>query len=107
MCSYRVPPFPDSQVVRAYRGVAILSTKLYGLNELITNSNIYPIGYRIIYPLFAFDVSKHEEKLKLSSVDIEIEATFDDIVPAGTRAYALIISEKICKFKSDGLMELS
>jgi hypothetical protein len=48
-----------------------------------------------------FDVTKQEEKLKLSSVDIKIEATFDDNVPIGTRAYALIISDKICKFKSD------
>jgi hypothetical protein len=75
---------------------------LYGLNELITNSNISPVEYCSLYPLFAFDVSKQEEKLKLSSVDIKIEATFDDNVPAGTEAYALIISDKICRFKSDG-----
>jgi hypothetical protein len=94
--------FPNSQVARAYRDVATLSTKLYGFNELITNSNISPIEYRILYPLFVFDVSKQEEKLKLSSVDIKIEATFDDNVPTGTQAYALIISDKTCKFKSDG-----
>jgi hypothetical protein len=93
--------FPNSQVSRAYRDVATLSTKLYGLNELITNSNISPIEYRVLHPLFAFDVSK-QEKLKLTSVDIKIEATFDDNVPAGTQAYALIISDKICRFKSDG-----
>jgi hypothetical protein len=94
--------FPNSQVARAYRDVATLSTKLYGLNELITDSNISPIEYRSLYPLFVFDVSKQEEKLKLSSVDLKIEATFDENVPAGTQAYALIISDKICKFKSDG-----
>jgi hypothetical protein len=38
----------------------------------------------------------------MSSVDIKIETTFDDNVPAGTQAYALIISDKIYKFKSDG-----
>jgi hypothetical protein len=92
---------PNSKVARAYRDVATLSTKLYGLNEFITNSNISPIKYRSLYPLFAFDVSKQEAKLKLTSVDIKIEATFDDIVPAGTPAYALIISDKICRFKSD------
>jgi hypothetical protein len=86
--------FPKSQVARAYRDVATLSTKFYGLNELIANSIISPIEYRILYPLFAYDVSK-QEKLKLSSVDIKIEATFDDNVPAGTQAYALIISDKI------------
>jgi hypothetical protein len=93
--------FRNSQVVRAYRDVATLSTKVYGLNELITDSNISPREYRSLYPPFVFDVSKQEEKLKLSSVDIKIEATFDENVPAGTQAYALIISDKICKFKSD------
>jgi hypothetical protein len=78
--------FPNSQVARAYRDVATLSTKLYGLNELITDSNISPIEYRSLYPLFVFDVSKQEEKLKLSSVDLKIEAKFDDNVPAGTLA---------------------
>jgi hypothetical protein len=93
--------FLNSKVARAYRDAAILSTKLYGLNELITNSNISPIEYRSLYPLFVFDVSK-QAKLKLSSVDLKIEATFDENVPDGTQAYALIISDKICKFKSDG-----
>jgi hypothetical protein len=40
--------FHNSQVARAYRDVAILNTKLYGLKELITNSNISPIEYRIL-----------------------------------------------------------
>jgi hypothetical protein len=94
--------FPNSQVARAYRDVATLSTEFYGLNELITDSNISPIEHRSLYPLIVFDVSKQEEKLKLSSVDLKIEATFDENVPAGTQAYALIISDNICKFKSDG-----
>lgn len=41
---------------------------------------------------------QQEDKLKLSSVDIR----FDDNVPAGTQACAVIISDKICKVKSDG-----
>lgn len=49
-----------------------------------------------------FDVSKQEKKLKLSPVDIKIDATVDENVPAGTQAYALKISDKICRFKSEG-----
>jgi hypothetical protein len=79
---------PNSQVARAYRDVATLSTKLYGLKELITDSNISPTEYRSLYPLFVFDVSKQDEKLKLSSLDIKTRATFDENVPAGTLAYA-------------------
>jgi hypothetical protein len=94
--------FPNSQVAQAYINVATLSTKLYGLNELITNSNTPPTEYRSLYPLFAFEVSKQEKKLKLSYVDIKIEAIFDDNVPAGTQTFALIISDKICRFNSDG-----
>jgi hypothetical protein len=94
--------FTDNKVSRAYRDAATFSTKLMGLNELITDSSIATDEYRELYPLFVFDVSKQEEMMKLTRVDIRIEAVFSENVPAGTQAYALVLSDKICKFKSDG-----
>jgi len=43
-----------------------------------------------------FDVSKQSEKLKSSVVDVQIRAIFSEAVPAGTQAYAVVISDK-CK----------
>ena len=94
--------FPNNQVARAYRDAASFSINYYGLNELITDSSISTTEYCGFYPLFVFDVSRHEEKIKLSTTDIKIEATFDENVPANTQAFALIISDRICTFKSNG-----
>lgn len=99
--------FPNNQVIRACRGVATLSTKLCGTNQLIADSNISPIEYQHLFPLFVFNISKQEQKLKLSLVDIKIEATCDENVPTGTRAYALNFSGRICKFKSDAKCSIS
>ena len=76
--------------------------KLLGTDELITQSNITPSDYKTLYPLFTFDVSKRKEKLKSSVVDIQINANFTENVAANTRAFALIISDKMLSFQSDG-----
>ena len=94
--------FPNQQIARAYRDAATFSEKFYGMDELITQSNITPSDYKDLYPLIVFDVSKQSEKLKSSTVDIKIKATFNANVPAGTQAYAVVISDKFIQMQSDG-----
>src|SRR6218665_3652173 len=53
--------FPNQQFSRAYRDAAMFSEKFYGMNELITQSNITPADYKDLYPLLVFDVSKQSE----------------------------------------------
>ena len=72
-----------------------------GVNELITQSNITPSDYKILYHLFTFDVRSQKEKLKSSVIDIQIKAIFTENVPANTRAFALVHSDKILSFQSD------
>ena len=77
------------------------------LNSLVwMNCNpiqITPSDYKTLYPLFyIFDVSKQKEKLKSSVVDIQIRANFTENFPANTRAFALVISDKMLSFQSDG-----
>ncbi|XP_065654587.1 uncharacterized protein LOC136081217 [Hydra vulgaris] len=50
--------FPNQQFSSAYRDAAGFNEKFYGMNELITRSNITPSDYKDLYPLFIFDVSK-------------------------------------------------
>ena len=68
------------------------------MDELITQANITPSDYKTLYPLFTLA----ERKLKCSVVDIQIKANFTENVPANTRAFALIISDKMLSFQSDG-----
>ena len=94
--------FERNQFSRAYGDVALFRSKLFNMDELVSNSNITPPDYKLLYPLFLFDVSKQSERLKYSVTDIQIKATFEQNVPAGTEAYAVIISDRLMNFQSDG-----
>lgn len=94
--------FPHQQFSRAYRDAATFSEKYYGMNELISQGNITPADYKDLYPLMVFDVSKQPERLKSSVVDVQIKATFNAAVPAGTEAFAVVISDRLLQFQSDG-----
>ena len=72
------------------------------MDELISNPNITPVDYKTMYPLFLFDVSKQSEKLKYSTTDIQIKIHFKDALAANTQAYAVIISDRLINFQSDG-----
>ena len=85
-----------------YGDAALFGVKFFGMDELITQSNLTPSDYKTLYPLFTFDVSKQKEKLKSSVVDIQIKANFIENVPANPRAFALVMSDKMLSFHSDG-----
>ena len=94
--------FPAKQFGRAYGDAAEFRSKFFNINELISNPDFTPFEYRNLYPLFLFDVSKQSERLKYSTTDIQIKIEFNDVVPAGTEGYAVIISDRLINFQSDG-----
>ena len=94
--------FANQHFSRLYDDAALFAVKFFGINELITQSYITPSDYKTLYPLFTFDVSKKKEKLKSSVVDIKIKANFTENVHANTRVFALVISDKMLSFQSDG-----
>lgn len=94
--------FTKQQFSRAYREAAAFRTKYYHMDPLVSNPNITPSDYKTLYPLFVFDVSKQSERLKNSVTDIQIKAQFNENVPVGTEAFALVISDRLMSFQSDG-----
>ena len=94
--------FVNQKFSRVYGDIGLFGVKFFGKDDLITESNITPSDYKTLYPLFTFDDSKLKEKLKSSVVDIEIKANFTENVPANIRAFALVISDKMLSFQSDG-----
>jgi len=94
--------FPNQQFSRAHYEAAKFSEKFYGMNDLITHSNITPTDFKDLYPLMVFDISKQSERLKSSVVDVQIKATFNEAVPANTEAFAVVVSDKMLQFQSDG-----
>ena len=94
--------FTNHKFSRVYGDAALFGVKFFDMDELITQSNITPSDYKTLYPLFKFDVSKQKEKLKSSVVDIQIKANFPGNVRNNIRAFALVISDKMLSFQSDG-----
>ena len=95
--------FNINKFSRIYGDAALFRKKFYNMDELISNSGINPANYNNLYPLFVFDVTKQSEKLKTSVSDIHIKASFNGDNPqADTIAYAVIISDRLFHFVSDG-----
>ena len=94
--------FPTQQFSRAYGDAVLFRSKFFNMDELVSNPNISPSDYKNLYLLFLFDVSKQSERLKYSVTDIQIKAFSEFNVNAHTEAYAVIISDRLINFQSDG-----
>ena len=94
--------FPAQQFSRTYGDVTEFRSKVFNMDGLISNPNFTPSEYKTLYRLFLFDVSKQTKKLKYSTTDIQLKMEFNENVPAGTEAFAVIISDRLIKFQSDG-----
>ena len=95
--------FTNNNYSRIYGDAATFRKKIYNMDELISNPGIGPESYKDLFPLFVFDVTKQSEKLKTSVSDIHIKASFNDNNPPNnTMAYAVIISDRLFHFVSDG-----
>ena len=84
------------------RSAGPVRSKFYGMDELVSNPNITPSDYKDLFPIFVFDVSRQSEKLKNSVTDIQVKAYFNENVPANTEAFAVVISDRVVSFTSNG-----
>ena len=53
--------FSNQKCSRVYGDAALFGVKFFGMDELITQSNITPSDNKTLYPLYTFDVSKQKE----------------------------------------------
>ena len=77
------------------------ASRYYGIDNLLTGSAVNPIAFKSLDPIHVFDVSKQSERLT-GVIDLTVRMEFSVAVPANTQAYALVISDRMLKFKSDG-----
>ena len=94
--------FNNNKYSRAFRDAAKFDNRLYGVSDIIAQPNLTALNYRYICPLFVFDVSNQAERLKSTVLDVQIKATFNANVPVGTKAFVVILSDKLLRIKSDG-----
>ena len=101
--------FNENKFCRVYADASLFRKKFFNMDELVSNHNINPVDYRNLYPLFVFDVTKQSEKLKTAVSDIHVKMRFNSNPavdnagnPVNTMAYAVIISDRLFHFVSDG-----
>ena len=94
--------FVNEQYVGVYKSFCDFASRCYGIDNLLAGNQVNPAAYKALYPIRVFDVSKHSERLTEGVVDLTVKMEFSENVPADTQAYALVISDRMLKFKSDG-----
>ena len=94
--------FATNHYSRIYGDATLFRKKFFNMDELVSNSGIEPMDFKHLYPLYLFDVSKQSEKLKTSVSDIHVKAFFGGNPGPNTMAYAVIISDRLFHFVSDG-----
>jgi hypothetical protein len=92
--------FTKMQYVDAFEEAAQFKSKFYRIEG--ANLNINLVDYKSLYPIFVIDVSKQLAKAINSTNNIEVNIEFGANVPENTTAYAVVISDKIISFQSDG-----
>ncbi|XP_004210352.3 uncharacterized protein LOC101237700 [Hydra vulgaris] len=93
--------FPNQEIIKAYRDTALFRKNIYGMDEIVAQSNINYSDYSDLYPIKVFDVSKQSERLKITVVDIQVIASFSINVLANTTGYAVIISDRFGRLQSN------
>ena len=94
--------FTKEQYAGVYKSFYDFASRFYGINNLMTGSGMSPAAFKSLYLIHVFDVLKQSERLTEGVVDLTAGMEFSANVPANTQAYALVISDRMLKFKSDG-----
>ena len=94
--------FVKEKFTGIYKSFYDFASRTYGIDNLMAGSGVNPIAFKSLYPIHVFDVSKQSERLTEGIVDLTVRMEFRVAVPANTQAYALIISDRMLKFKSGG-----
>lgn len=90
--------YATNEVTILYEMYVKTQKQLYGSDSIPVPLELFILNY----PLLVFDISKQPERIKHSPIDIRLQCEFHNNVAADTRAYALILSDKIVSFQSDG-----
>ena len=91
--------FKKQRIGTLYNALSNFLPNYYGITQ--SQSNISPMDFISLYPLHVINISKQPERLKYGVMDMNLRATFAT-APEGAIAYALIISDRIVTFQSDG-----
>ena len=94
--------FTTNQYLRLYNMFDNFKKEHYGIDSLVGGTQVNVPEFKSLYSILVFDVRKQSEKIKLVSVNIIVKMKFDNNVPAETKVYAIVISDRLCKLELNG-----
>ena len=98
--------FAMNQFSRVYLDATEFKSKLFDVmsteKEIVTPAGLSPVEFKGLVPVFVVDLSKQVDRVKHSVAEVTIHARFSNPVPAQTRAFYVLVSDKFMKLESDG-----
>jgi len=95
--------YPENNLQLNFSG-NVYATAYKMLKDYISHENcaIEYKDYKDLHPIIVFDVSRQNERIKNTTIDVKIKAEFGTNIPDNTYAYALILSDRVINLQSDG-----
>ena len=95
--------FENDIYAQAFADAVAFRSQSMNISKYTANSNINPVDYEQLYPLFVFNLLKQDAKLRASILDIQVRVFFSTAPEANTlKAYAVILSDKVISLQGDG-----
>jgi hypothetical protein len=94
--------FPLNDYSVLYEMFDNFKKEFYGFNSFVGGTQVNFATFKTLFPIIVFDVRHQSEKIKTGVVDMKLNFTFNDVVPADTTMYSIIISDRRFQLKSDG-----
>ena len=94
--------FAANDYAELYERFDDFKKEYYGFNALVGGTQVNFPAFKSLFPIIVLDVRRQNERLKSGVIDMDIHFKCRTGVPANTRGYAVVISERIYKFRSDG-----
>lgn len=93
--------FSQNKFGDVYKACGLFRRKFYQHDHIFTSLNISPLSFKNMYTLFPFDISKQQYDQRQRTSDLIIKAKFNTTPPPNTRAFALILSDKVVNIVGD------
>ena len=94
--------FPLNDYSLLYEMFDNFKKEFHGFNSLIGGTQVNFATFKSLFPIVVFDVRHQSEKIKDGIANIRLQFDFNDVVPADTTSYTIIISDRLFILKSDG-----
>ena len=85
--------FANNYFPEFYRSFLDTREHMFGIDNVINMSHVSPDKYRSLYPIYAFDLTRHSEEISSQTVTTVLHMRFREAHANALRCYVLIVSD--------------